>query len=217
VALTSGAHQLDGPEHLSPSDTTALNATASRHGLLPKLSGAATDALLGDGTWGAVVANLLSAQDDIIIGGVSGAPARLAKGSDGQVLTVDPATHHLVWASPAGGAAGRIGAGWTAAAALTAGGIVEVTAKSTGTITGWTIIGDATGSASFSVAKSAYSAYPTVASITAAAAPSVSAAVKAQSSTLTGWTTGVTAGDVFRFTLDTVSGFSRVLLLLDYA
>jgi hypothetical protein len=45
--------------------------------------------------------NPMTTQDDLIVGGVAGAPARLAKGTDGQVLTVDPSTHHLVWATPA--------------------------------------------------------------------------------------------------------------------
>lgn len=49
------------------------------------------------------MANPMTTQDDLIIGGTSGAPTRLAKGSDGQVLTVDPTTHHLVWATPTGG------------------------------------------------------------------------------------------------------------------
>lgn len=49
------------------------------------------------------LANPLTTQDDLWVGGASGAPARLAKGTDGQVLTVDPATHHLVWATPASG------------------------------------------------------------------------------------------------------------------
>lgn len=49
----------------------------------------------------------MTTQDDIIVGGsVTGgvaAPARLGKGTDGQVLTVDPTTHHLLWATPSGG------------------------------------------------------------------------------------------------------------------
>lgn len=49
------------------------------------------------------ITNPLTTQDDLWIGGASGAPARLAKGSDGQVLTVDPTTHHLVWATPSSG------------------------------------------------------------------------------------------------------------------
>ncbi len=38
-------------------------------------------------------------QDDLIVRGAS-APGRLAKGADGQVLTVDPSTHHVIWATP---------------------------------------------------------------------------------------------------------------------
>jgi hypothetical protein len=47
--------------------------------------------------------NPMTTQDDVIVGGTSGAPGRLAKGSDGQVLTVSPSTHHLVWATPSSG------------------------------------------------------------------------------------------------------------------
>jgi hypothetical protein len=50
-------------------------------------------------------ANPMTTQDDIIIGAASGTPDRLAKGTDGQVLTVDPTTHHLIWATPSGGGA----------------------------------------------------------------------------------------------------------------
>jgi len=45
----SDAIKLD--ELAAPTDITALNATASAHGLLPKLSGAATDYLDGSGAW----------------------------------------------------------------------------------------------------------------------------------------------------------------------
>jgi hypothetical protein len=65
--------------------------------------GAAGKILSSDGTdvsWGN---GPMTTQDDIIVGGASGIPTRLAKGSDSQVLTVDPSTHHLVWATPAGG------------------------------------------------------------------------------------------------------------------
>jgi hypothetical protein len=47
------------------------------------------------------MANPMTTAADLIVGGTAGAPARLAKGSDGQVLTVDPSTHLLVWATPA--------------------------------------------------------------------------------------------------------------------
>lgn len=49
AAAGSHNHKLD--DLLAPDDNTDLNATAAAHGLLPKLSGVATDALLGNGTW----------------------------------------------------------------------------------------------------------------------------------------------------------------------
>lgn len=55
------------------------------------------------GIWQPLV-NPMEAAADLIVGGAAGALSRLAKGSDGQVLTVDPATHLLVWADPTGGA-----------------------------------------------------------------------------------------------------------------
>jgi hypothetical protein len=68
------------------------------------IDGVAHD-LSADRSWttsggGGGMTNPMTTQDDIIVGGTSGAPARLAKGSDGQVLTVDPSTHHLAWATP---------------------------------------------------------------------------------------------------------------------
>lgn len=54
-------------------------------------------------------ARVMTTQDDLIVGGASGAAARLGKGTDGQVLTVDPTTHHLVWATPSGGGGGGSG------------------------------------------------------------------------------------------------------------
>jgi hypothetical protein len=59
---------------------------------------------VGDGTGRKTFyPNVLTTQDDIIVAAASGVPDRLGKGSDGQVLTVDPTTHHLVWATPSSG------------------------------------------------------------------------------------------------------------------
>lgn len=64
------------------------------------------------GTWQQVVVgsgggltNPMTAQDDLIIGGTAGAPARLAKGSNGQVLTLN-GSGHVAWATPSGGGGG---------------------------------------------------------------------------------------------------------------
>lgn len=48
-------------------------------------------------------AGVITTQDDLIVGGASGVPARLGKGTDGQVLTVNASTHHLDWENPTGG------------------------------------------------------------------------------------------------------------------
>jgi hypothetical protein len=48
---TTRVHKLDGPEHAAADDTTTLDASDTRHGLLPKLSGDDVDALRGDGTY----------------------------------------------------------------------------------------------------------------------------------------------------------------------
>jgi len=52
---------------------------------------------------GGGMSNPMTTQDDIIVGGSSGTPARLAKGTDSQVLTIDPSSHHVAWATPAAG------------------------------------------------------------------------------------------------------------------
>jgi hypothetical protein len=41
-------------EFAAPTNVTTLNSTVGAHGLLPRLSGSPSDALLGDGTWGAL-------------------------------------------------------------------------------------------------------------------------------------------------------------------
>jgi hypothetical protein len=82
----------------------------------------------------------------------------------------------------------------------------SVQAARNGTITGWTLIADGSGSAQITVSKGTYSAFPTVSSIDASAPPNLSSAQKNTSTTLTGWTTAITAGDVLSFNLDSVSG-----------
>jgi hypothetical protein len=70
------------------------------------------------------------------------------------------------------------------------------------TIDKWTITADQSGSITIDVNKSTYSGYPTTTSITASATPAISSAQKAQSSTLTGWTTSLSAGDIVEFEVD---------------
>jgi hypothetical protein len=54
----------------------------------------------GDGGTITALSNPMTTLDDLIIGGASGTPARLGKGTDGQALMVDAVTHHLAWGTP---------------------------------------------------------------------------------------------------------------------
>jgi hypothetical protein len=83
-----------------------------------------------------------------------------------------------------------------------------------GTITSWTMLGDISGSAQVTVKKSTYSGFPTTSSIVASAPPNLSSAQKNTNSTLTGWTTTFTAGDIMEFNLDSVTTITRITLEL---
>lgn len=90
----------------------------------------------------------------------------------------------------------------------------------TGTITGARLLSTdpavTTSSIVIDVWKLGYASYPpTVAdTITASAKPTLSSAVKSDDTTLTGWTTSVTAGDVFGFNVDSVTAAKQVTLQL---
>lgn len=84
------------------------------------------------------------------------------------------------------------------------------------TITAATLLADQTGSIVVDIWKDTYANYPpTVAdTITAAAKPTISSAVKAQDTTLTGWTVAVSAGDILRFNIDSITTITRILVSL---
>lgn len=84
------------------------------------------------------------------------------------------------------------------------------------TITAVTMLADQSGSCVVDIWKDTYANYPpTVAdSITASAKPTISSATKSQDSTLTGWTTSISAGDTLRFNIDSNSTITRLALTL---
>jgi hypothetical protein len=103
-------------------------------------------------------------------------------------------------------------------AAITTGVKFPVKMPHAGTITSWDILPDQSGSIVFDIWKDTYANYPpTIAdTITASAKPTLSAATKAQSSTLTGWTTSFAAGDILLFNVDSASTVTKVTLVLNY-
>lgn len=84
------------------------------------------------------------------------------------------------------------------------------------TINRVTMLADQSGSCVVDVWKDTYANYPpTVAdTITASAKPTITTAIKSQDSTLTGWTTSITAGDVLGFNVDSCSTITRLHLIL---
>lgn len=64
--------------------------------------------------------------------------------------------------------------------------------------------------------KDTYANYPPVDadSITASAPVTISSATKSQDSTLTGWTTSISAGDVLGFNVDSITTCQRVTIAL---
>ena len=86
-----------------------------------------------------------------------------------------------------------------------------------GTITGVTLLADTATTAVIDIWKDTYANFPpTVAdTITAAAIPTLTAANKSTDTTLTGWTTAVADGDVFRFNIDSNDLATRITLNLE--
>lgn len=84
-----------------------------------------------------------------------------------------------------------------------------------GTILSNTLLADQSGSITITIKKVAYASYPgSLTSIVAAAKPTLSSAQKSTDSTLTGWTTSFSAGDIFEVTVDTAATVTRVTLAL---
>jgi hypothetical protein len=104
-------------------------------------------------------------------------------------------------------------------AVIAPGVITYIRAPRTCTITKVTLLADQTGSAVLDIYKDSYANFPPTAadSICASAKPTLSSAIKYEDSTLTGWTTSITAGQVLGFTLDSCSTITQITLQLETA
>lgn len=96
--------------------------------------------------------------------------------------------------------------------AITTGSKLTIQVPFACTIIDWTLVADQTGSIVIDIKKATYSGFPTTSSITASAKPTLSSARKNTSSTLTGWTTTITAGDVLEFNVDSITTCQRAVL-----
>ncbi len=100
--------------------------------------------------------------------------------------------------------------------AITTGNKGYVTIPYSGTITGWDILADQSGSIVIDVWKDTYANFPpTVAdSIAGTEKPTLSSQQKNQDNTLTSWTTSVNAGDIIAFNVDSASTVTKVNLTI---
>lgn len=97
---------------------------------------------------------------------------------------------------------------------ITTGIKADVRIPYSGTITGWEIVANASGSIVIDVWKDTYANFPPTVADTIAGTekPTLSSATKNQDTSLSSWTTSVTAGDWIRFNVDSVSTVTRVHL-----
>jgi hypothetical protein len=85
-----------------------------------------------------------------------------------------------------------------------------------GTIGAATALADQSGSIVVDIWKDSYANYPPTDadSITASAPVAISSATKSQDTTLSGWTTSISVGDILRFNVDSITTCTRVTVAL---
>ena len=160
-------------------------------------------------------ANPMTTLGDIIYGGASGVQTRLPIGTTSQVLTVVGGIP--AWSTPTVINKGSIGITIDGQ-----GGVVpinttgEITVNFSGTITGWQITGDVTGSCVIDVWKDTYANYPPTVGDTIAGSekPTLSSTIKNQDLSLSTWTTTITAGDVIKFNVDSCTSLTKIFLTI---
>ena len=85
-----------------------------------------------------------------------------------------------------------------------------------GTITGAVLLADTAGALVIDIQKDVLGSYPPTGadSIVASAPPTLAAASSSSDSTLTGWTTTFSAGDIFRFEVESCTTIAKATLIL---
>ncbi len=86
-----------------------------------------------------------------------------------------------------------------------------------GTIYGWVLLADQSGSIVITVKKSDYTNFGSPSNIAASAPPTITTAIKNQDTTLTGWTKTVLAGDILEFEVSSVTSIQHAQLFLNIA
>lgn len=147
-------------------------------------------------------------------------PKQLSAGTDGQIIGIVGTTQG--WFAPS--SLSTFGSLVKAAVSVTFGdgtlylkagnSLLGIQAPYNMTITSMTIVADVPASAVVNVKKSTYSAWPATTSITGSDTPTLSSSQKTTDSTLTGWTTSISAGDMLDFVIVSVSSAKLITITL---
>jgi hypothetical protein len=207
-------------------DIATGNVSTSAHGLMPKLANDATKFLNGVGSWVTLFSNGLLELPMVGTGNVTAG----AYYSGGWKYRAASAAAQITFSggdiqfNTAVAGAQDATASFSTRATIQNGGGSAITTGIKGdlkvdfncTVTAWTLLADQSGSVVVNVWKVAQASYPATSGnkITASAPPTVSSATYATSSTLTGWTTSIAAGDCLRFNVDSITTCTRAVLIL---
>ena len=159
----------------------------------------------------AKMTNPMTTAGDIIKGGASGVPERLAIGNNGQRLTL--AAGVPAWADDKVSITFIIDGGGSA---ITTGEKGHLSIPFACEIEGVVLLADQSGSIVIDIWKDTYANFPPTDAdtITAAAPPTITTAVKSEDTTLTDWTKAIAAGDILAFNVDSATTVTRVTLAL---
>lgn len=208
------------PEDVSAADLTAdLDAmvgdtgTGGTKGLVPAPgAGDAEKFLRGDASWAEStggMTNPMSQVADMIVGGTAGAPARLAKGDDGQVLRTlagvqdwDDDVRQVTLGFDGGGFV------------VTTNSYFDVPIEFPCTILRAVISGEQSGSAVIDLLRASSGGFPTFASITGGSKPTLTNQQRVVDNSLSGWTVTLAEGDTLRAHVDSCSTIQKLSLVL---
>lgn len=163
---------------------------------------------------GPVMSNPMTTEGDMIRGGASGTATRLAPPAVGQVLIGRGSPNPTpTWENVDTTLAIVIDGGGSA---ITTGVKLYLPIQAAYTIVSWQLVADQVGDLVLDIWKDTFANFPpTVAdTITASAKPTLSAAQKAEDTTLTGWTTGIASGDVLAVNVDSAATIELAILSL---
>ena len=183
-----------------------LNINAGEGGSV-RIDGGASANYIGVGYGSIVLSGTSSFSGDVVLPITS---SFLATDSDGKIIAT---------ASPGGGSAlGSFGITIDGGgSAITTGVKGYVQVPYSGTITGWTLLADVSGSIVIDVWKDIYANFPPLVgdSIAGSEKPTLSSQQINEDNTLSTWTTSVSAGDIIAFNVDSASTLTRVNLAIN--